>query len=154
MKVLKNNLKTIIAFIIGAILTGGIVYATVNASGVNYSTEKNAEIENVEQALNDLYNKTNSTNVKKYKKDTFTFSGSKVSVTVGFQPSEIFVYGMTGTAHVMDRIYNTSSCDHIFGSAVNNGGYKDTTGYCFEITSNGFDINSYDTGTYTYVAIK
>ena len=59
MKFLKNNLKLIIGFIIGVILTGGIVYATVVASAdeVTYTTDKNAEIKNVAEALEDLYRK-------------------------------------------------------------------------------------------------
>lgn len=59
MKFLKNNLKVIIAFIIGLILAGGIVYAATSANQVIYTTTKNAEIQNVEDALNDLYDLTN-----------------------------------------------------------------------------------------------
>ena len=50
MKILKNNLKVIIAFIFGLILAGGIVYATVSASEISYTTNKNAEIKTVEEA--------------------------------------------------------------------------------------------------------
>ena len=57
MKFIKNNLKVIIAFVLGAILTGGIVYAAVSASEVSYTTNKNASVKNVEQALNELYNR-------------------------------------------------------------------------------------------------
>ena len=63
MKFSKNNMKLIIGFLIGMVLTGGIVYAAVSASEVNYTTDKNVEIKNVEQALNDLYNKNNYNNV-------------------------------------------------------------------------------------------
>ena len=57
MKFLKNNLKLIIGFILGVILTGGIVYAAVTASEIDYTTTKNSSVKNVEQALNDLYTK-------------------------------------------------------------------------------------------------
>lgn len=57
MKFLNNNLKAIIAFFVGLILAGGIVYAAVTASDIDYTTEKNANVKNVEQALNDLYSK-------------------------------------------------------------------------------------------------
>ena len=60
MKFLKNNLKVIIAFIIGIILAGGIVYAATVASGVTYTTAKNSNVKNVEDALNDLYAKLNN----------------------------------------------------------------------------------------------
>ena len=59
MKFLKNNLKVIIAFMLGVILTGGIVYATVVASAgdITYTTSKNSSINNVASALNDLYSR-------------------------------------------------------------------------------------------------
>ena len=56
MKFLRNNLKVVIAFILGLILAGGIVYAaTVAANEIDYTTAKNSSVKNVEQALNDLY---------------------------------------------------------------------------------------------------
>ena len=59
MKILKDNLKVIIAFVLGAVLTGEIVYAATSANQVTYATEKNLKIKNVEEALNDLYSKKN-----------------------------------------------------------------------------------------------
>ena len=58
MKFLKNNLKVIIAFIIGIILASSVaVYAaTINAKDVDYKDGKT-----VEYALNDLYSKSNKT---------------------------------------------------------------------------------------------
>ena len=47
MRFIKNNLKVIIAFIVGVILAGGIVYATTSASQVSYTTDKNLEINTV-----------------------------------------------------------------------------------------------------------
>lgn len=55
MNFLKKNIRTIIGFIVGVILAGGIVYAATSASQVNYTTEKNADIKTVADALNDLY---------------------------------------------------------------------------------------------------
>ena len=60
MKFLKKNFKWIITIIVSIILASGIsVYATNTylSSKVSYTTSKNAEIENVEDALNDLYTK-------------------------------------------------------------------------------------------------
>ena len=60
MNFVKKNIKLIVGIIIGAVLISGIsVYATTTylASQVNYTTNKNAEIKSVEQALNDLYTK-------------------------------------------------------------------------------------------------
>lgn len=106
MKYLKNNLKVIIAFLLGAMLTGGVAYAVISAQDVTY-TKEGTEIKNVGEALNDLYNKselpkqfkilkmesfsdTNNDNaflwmyldVQKYSKITFTFSGSNVVYSV------------------------------------------------------------------------
>ena len=57
MKFLKDNVKVIIGFIVGVILAGGIVYAATSASQVTYTTNKNAQISTVAEALNDLYNR-------------------------------------------------------------------------------------------------
>ena len=67
MSFVKNNLKWILGIIVGVVIASGIsVYATGQyfASQVNYTTDKNGEISNVEQALNDLYQKRNK--VTKY----------------------------------------------------------------------------------------
>lgn len=66
MRFIKNNLKVIIAFIVGVILAGGIVYATTSASQVSYTTDKNLEINTVAEALNDLYNKQISNGKAEY----------------------------------------------------------------------------------------
>lgn len=57
MKFFNNNLKFIIGFIVGVILAGGIVYAAVSANQIIYTTDKNANIKTVADALNDLYNR-------------------------------------------------------------------------------------------------
>ena len=62
MKFLKNNLKAIITFLIGVILAGGIVYAATSANQVTYTISKNAQVQTVADALNDLYANYNSHN--------------------------------------------------------------------------------------------
>jgi len=55
---IKRNIKVIVAFLMGAILFGGmgVVLATnIASSSVNYTTSKNANVANVEDALDDLY---------------------------------------------------------------------------------------------------
>ena len=54
-RILKK--EVIIAFIVGLLIAGGIVYAATSASQVTYTTNKNGEVETVADALNDLYNK-------------------------------------------------------------------------------------------------
>lgn len=61
MKFLKNNLKVIIGFIVGLILASSItVYAYSYFSSDIVYTREGTEIENVSQALNDLYEKANA----------------------------------------------------------------------------------------------
>ena len=47
----------VVAFIVGAVLASGIVYAAVSAHEVSY-TRTGTSIKNVEEALNDLYSNT------------------------------------------------------------------------------------------------
>lgn len=63
-KFIKNNLKTILVACATAIICiSGSVFATLQyqANSVSYTTAKNGNIKNVEEALNDLYNKKNNT---------------------------------------------------------------------------------------------
>ena len=58
-KFIKNNLKVVIAFIIGVIISGGVVYAAnISASHVTYEPEdEDWEVSDVNSALNYLYSK-------------------------------------------------------------------------------------------------
>lgn len=60
-KLLKK--EVIIAFIVGIILASGIVYAATSANQVTYITSKNENVQNVEQALNDLYKLNSNKNL-------------------------------------------------------------------------------------------
>ena len=79
MKFLKNNLKAIIAFILGVILASSItVYAySYIASDVKYTKKDGTEI-SVADALNDLYHKGNlsSKNFQKFDLGEVTYSFS------------------------------------------------------------------------------
>ena len=59
MKFIKENIKLLIVFLIGMLISGGIVYAVTSASDVVY-TREGTDIKSVADALNDLYNKNNS----------------------------------------------------------------------------------------------
>lgn len=84
MKLIKNNFKIIIAFIIGSILSSGIVYAVTSASQITYTTTKNAEIETVADALNDLYNKSyNTTLVWTNSNPTSNFPAQTINLDLG-----------------------------------------------------------------------
>ena len=54
MSLLKNNKKLILGFIIGIILTSGVVYAAISASDVTYCKDGTNTI-SVSDALNELY---------------------------------------------------------------------------------------------------
>ena len=58
-KILKNNIKIILAVIVSILATGGIVYAATTANQISY-TRSGTGIANVEQALNDLYARNTS----------------------------------------------------------------------------------------------
>lgn len=59
MKFLKKNIRLFIGIIIGMLITGGVVYAVTSASDIGY-TRTGTNITNVQEALNDLYSKTNN----------------------------------------------------------------------------------------------
>ena len=68
-KFIKNN---IVGFILGALLFGGsalVVAGTVASSAITYTTSKNSNVGNVEQALNDLYNIADNTYYKYWNDD-------------------------------------------------------------------------------------
>ena len=99
MKFLKNNLKVIIAFIVGVILAGGIVYAATSAKDVTYTTSKNGEIKNVEEALNDLYNK----------KTSAVLLWTNENPTSDFSPSTIALDLTAYDYIIIDGAYNTTN---------------------------------------------
>ena len=60
MKIIKNNVKFITGFILGAIIFGGGVYAAtlIDSKDVTYTpSDNNFDVSNVESALNELYAK-------------------------------------------------------------------------------------------------
>ena len=90
MKILKKNTKviigTIVGILIGVLITGGIVYAVTSANQVTYTTDKNTQINNVSDALNDLYSKINNTdnyNDKTYINTGLTVFNNRVTITNG-----------------------------------------------------------------------
>lgn len=87
MKFLKNNLKVIIAFILGLILAGGIVYAATSAKEVTYTTAKNGNIKNVEDALNELYAKKSENAGVHGTVQLSTTESTKI--VLGFKPSYV-----------------------------------------------------------------
>ena len=54
---IKNNLKVLVAFIIGGILFGGVTYVVATEISSEYITYTENSQSNVQGALNDLYNK-------------------------------------------------------------------------------------------------
>ena len=92
---LKNNLKLIVGFIIGTILTAGIaVYATINANAVDYTNNKK-----VSDALNELYTSfqtqspTGEGNYWKRGKTQITSGENNyVVLNTGFKPNYIMLY--------------------------------------------------------------
>ena len=82
----KEVLIGLICFVIGTLLASGIaVYATISASGINY-TKQGTNIQNVSQALNDLYTKT------KYNSGTTTIANNSLSIPVESNCNRIYLY--------------------------------------------------------------
>ena len=115
MKFLKNNLKVIIAFILGATVAGGIVYAATSASEVTYSTSKNAEIKNVEQALNDLYAK--STTYKKLDTITTANASDILNGKTAYNNLGNLITGNLSNGCIVNRV-TCSSCNTTSGQEL------------------------------------
>lgn len=155
MRFIKNNLKVIIAFIVGVILAGGIVYATTSASQVSYTTDKNLEINTVAEALNDLYNKQISNGKAEYWNKGVENINKQTTkdIDIGFIPSCI-IFSRDNSR--CDIVYNSSistTQQYINGTAykINYGG----TGIVTIGTTNSFRNNHTDnTETWYWYAIK
>lgn len=105
MKILKENFKSIIAFVIGAILTGGITaYAAMyRASDIQYTNNKtvanalddlytkaNTEIANLQSSNNYLTNQLASLDSSGAHGDITTSDDTTVhSISIGFRPSKV-----------------------------------------------------------------
>ena len=90
MRTINKNLKLILVFIIGVILSGGIVYAVTSASQVIYIRE-GTNINNVSEALNELYLKSQTLGNCKY----FEFdhqSNNQINCDFTFLPSKMLVF--------------------------------------------------------------
>ena len=108
-RIFKNNIKVIVAFIVGIILSGSIVYGVnVASSSVSYSNSKsNTGVTTVAGALNELYTKSATTNM--------------CMIT---QAGEYNWYGM----YVCDGEVGTlKAC--FYGDPVNGGRYCSGTSY-------------------------
>ena len=91
MKYLRNNLKVIIGFIIGVVLASSITVYAYNylAKDISYIRE-GTNIKNVAEALNDLYNKSNSYFASGL--GNFDNNGSMLISELEFRPQIVFVY--------------------------------------------------------------
>lgn len=102
MKFIKNNFKIIIAFIIGVVLAGGIVYATTSAGEIEYTVEGRTDISTVSDALNDLYSKV--PNGTKTIEENGTFDVKEYeNVAVNVEKKAIFVNAYSGAANVENK---------------------------------------------------
>ena len=119
MEFIKNNLKVMIAFIVGIILAGGIVYAATYANQVTYGTDKNVKISTVEEALNDLY-----ANMRKTP-DTVTLIENidYWNYSISFNPSDYKYFIMTDTQwNVSQKVYSTM-ISQLAISSIQNASY-------------------------------
>ena len=164
MNFLKKNYKLIIGIVIGAILISGIsVYATGQylASQVDYTTSKNGNIKNVEQALNDLYTKINNSNVIVSANRTFS-SGDMTPTKFNFtindnsfftQSNGILTTSKSAKYIIFMSVGDNTNCEgyHSYSSFfelyVNNKKVKDfhVGAACYDVQYYVVDLNLGDT---------
>ena len=152
MKFIKNNFKVIISFIVGVILASSItVYATSYfAKDISYSKD-GTEINNVQDALNDLYLKSQISDNCKY----FEFehkSNSQFNYDFGFVPSRFMaVYTLSGERK-MFMTYNINGNGIL---VLNTSGGNDSSYYSLDSTilkSNlSTDFSTYEDSYKIYV---
>ena len=125
MKRIRNNMKVIIAFVIGLIISGASTYAlTVASKDVTYNNT------NVESAINDLYSKVGSSGGYEYVTTTTINYASTTPVTISLEDyagcsrltaDDIFIpssanYYDAGSVQwskkygITNRSYNSSTC--------------------------------------------
>ena len=82
MKFIKSNIKVVIAFIFGVVLSGAVVYATVTAASVTYDNSisglkkaNGADVTNAQEALDALTVKAN--NIVPIDPNTFNTNSAK-----------------------------------------------------------------------------
>ena len=77
LKEIKGIILVVLVIVLMIIVSGVSVYATATylASEVNYTTDKNTNIKNVGEALNDLYSKINESNVETYSSGSISKTG-------------------------------------------------------------------------------
>lgn len=85
-KILKNNIKIILAILITAVIAGGVsVYATYTylAENVEY-TKANGTKVSVEEALNELYNKNNNITSRVVACQSFAATSNNATVNIEY----------------------------------------------------------------------
>lgn len=150
-KFLKNNLKVFVAVVISGIIFGGIgVYAasqyfakdiSFTPSDEKFKKENGEPIDNVEDALNELY-KINGSDSNKYNCISGTFDASvcmtndKCLIEDKIKPSLFVIRNYnTGQIHVYNEM--TSSTKYV-SYAGNNSVSEGTLSTYYEISDSGF----------------
>lgn len=155
MKIIKNPIFT---FILGAIIFGsiiGVIAYNVSANNIGFEPDdEDWEVENVEEALNELYATKNIDFVTGEK--TSSNYDQFETITLGFQPSFVVAIVPTSKGYLRALVINTD------GTGINyeRGGSLSTTtvSNIAEITETGFKLMIYDSSwgseTIKYYAFK
>ena len=151
-KILKSNMKAIIAFVVGLAIAGtvGIIYAaSVASSDVTYdNTDSGSSATTVKAALDDLYIKAEQANDWKWKIDSI--SNSNITLNVSH----------ASTLH-FDKIFSVGCWDFGDGtgcwpgSIIISGKTEAETSYTriVTLTNQTFTDYSVDVSAYDYVTI-
>ena len=132
---MKNNLKVIIAFIIGLIISGATVYA-INASEIDYRDTK------LDQALNTLYQRSTNKTYEIWNSGKFssTTAGTALTKTISVEEGvqKVTIYLVVSSAYnyrnpSISGSIITSQSMQIKSSMIESGKYA---GACYEIVAN------------------
>lgn len=134
MKFFKNNFKLIIGIIIGMLFAGGVAYAVTSASDISY-TRQGTNINNVADALNDLYNKKSD---EKYIWKTWLEILNDRAIQI--QPSSIDTDNMI--AESTNTAYSIKA--KAFNGAYLTGGYSYTEAWLAAASTNNDDYIGYN----------
>ncbi len=150
---MKNNVKLFVGIIIGALISGSIVYAVtlIDSKDVTYTpSDNNFEVTNVEGALNTLYNKLDG---KKTASGYVTIANAytPAEVNIGFKPGYVATV-FTDSAGTYISVYNkdwdpthaqVNQYNYAFPTAYNS---NSSNARVFELTDTGFKVKSNTVG--------
>jgi len=155
LKVIKRN---VIPFVIGAIIFSGITYAvaaTIQSSSVTYTTNKNASVTNVKQAVDDLYQKCSVAEQVTYRYWNNNFAGSSYQFAINAIPTGSGLSGTYDSRAALASAYSSFASAPIYIKTIQINGYTYGHTACLWYNDHEFCIiPNYWAGTNTKNKLK